>query len=590
MKSRIFPQTLKSLFILILFINNSKADNAPLNLNPSENLFQTTVKSKASFESLYEDTLLPKKNVDFDYLRSDTLMNISRANVFPSQNYGYPSGTLISNFGGRTADDTEATTLGIPINSPQGGGADLSIYPAFLWKNAETSPQGISSKIQFKLWTREILENNPCDSIHSQFLITNNRDLQSYSLGLKAQDLALNVGLNAGRQDGPAGSLSYSLLRSQTSQILFHIIATKQDGQSPGSITYPSPDTRKKTWRIMPVIEGHTEVSDDLTLASTLFADLQELQFIDPTYTTDDRIQQFGIENALLYQNYTLGFTVKSLHYYSSTFHEINETPLEARLSRDFNKEEALSSKLTVTGNYTHQTGLIGGGKVATRYTPSNLSLNPLNPSFFFAELNSIPKMPTLISRYYQIPYFFTGNPNLKPERVNAFLMGYEGHAGEWSSTSTLKAEYRNQIQVNTSDSVMNKGNATLLYLQEELVAPLVRHFKLKSNTLLSTSKLQDSNLPYPDLPAFVQVLGLNIIPFDELELNLLGKYNGPSVASDGRFHPNYTLIDFSTQYQINSHFSISGGVDNIFDQRAQVLLDYPLTGRIAYAAIKASF
>ena len=518
--------------------------------------------------------------------KQSRVSTLSRTSVFPSDNLGYPSGAILSGTGGRTADDTQVSTLGVPLNAAQGGGADFSAFPSFLWSDVETSPQGVSGNIQFKLWTRETLASLPTQSTRSQFTSSYRRDVQSFSFSTKQENMAVTAGLNTGELEGPAGALSYSLIREPVRHLMFHIIATSDDGVNPGSITFPTPHAHKKMWRVIPVLEFHQEFNETLTLETTAFSDLQELQFTDPAnplYSSDDRIQQYGIENAVLLNPYTFGLSCRSVHYVSSTFHELKEWPLESRLSRDFNLSDLSAAKLTATANYLDTVGTYPGAKAAIKVarTPKQ---------YYFGELNTTPKMPTLINRYYQISGYFNGNPALKPERVNALIFGFTGDLGKFQTTTTAKAEYRNQIQVNQNQTVVNAGNASLLYLTEECTYIFMDALKLTTGTLLSYSRLQDQALPYPDLPTFSQTVQLIFNPSDRMELNLLGKYVGPSTAAGGRFHPNYTLIDWGGRYHFNQNYALSMGIDNIFDDRAQVVLDYPLPGRIGYLALQASF
>ena len=555
----------------------------------------------ASFETLDQDTLIPRQTVKMNQDRSGTLESFGKTSAFPLVNLGYPSGASGVKLGGRSIEDTQVSTLGVPLNLPQGGGVDLSIFPSFLWSEAELSPststsghapQAASGSLQLKLWTREMIRTKNRNELNSRITASYDRLLQNFSFASQAEDFTIVAGLNQGLMTGPAGSFSYYLMRRPGHHLLFHALGSAQDGNDFGSIRFPTPNNHKKTWRVIPVLESHQEIDGDFIIESTAYADLQELQEVDPQYPRDSRIQQFGIENAVLLGPYTYALSARAVIYGGATQKDLTDFPIYSSLSKDFFFGSQWSSKVLLGGDYSRDSGVNPLGKVSAKYEIDS-TLNT------FAELSSNPKMPTLVARYYvdqSTGYSYRGNPALAPERVNSVLIGFQARQKNYESTTTLKGEYRTNVQINTNylfpqvNTTMNAGNAELLYLKRDFRWKPDSSFELSTSSIFSGSRLIRSQLPYPDLPFFSQQGSVTYFWNDQFGISGNGTYMGPSTASDGRFHPNYALFDTWVSYTPAKDYRITLGLDNIFDKRAQVVLDYPLPGRVVYLSAQGKF
>jgi hypothetical protein len=555
------------------------------------------VKASSSFDSLGEDAFLPQKKISFEAARSTTQNVLDKTQMFPSKNLGFPSGAQGSNLGGRSSEDSQVSTLGVPLTLPQGGGPDLSIFPSYLWSGASIStvptiagfsPQGVSGSMQLELWTRSQIRELKKSTSISRITGSVDRQLQNFSVATKKDTSALMAGMNFGQQKGPAGSLSMYAIRKPRSHLLFHLLGSDQDGDNPGSKTFPSPNGRKKFWRVIPALESHQEFGEEeskVVLENTAYADLQQLKIEGTSSNTHDRTQQFGVENAVHWNDSTFALTARYVNYQSSTFGTVDEWPIITQVSRDINLNDFWKMKIALGGNYTDHPGFAPTARFSFKNTLSN-------ESNFFYELNSLVKMPTLTARYYH-DSTFTGNPNLEPERVSSLIGGYDTKKGSLESTTTVKAEFRNKIQVTNSTytSTINAGNAYLLSMAEDFgwkVSPSVNE---KVGLLLSYSNLIDTNLPYPDLPNLSLASNgtYSIIP-EVLNLNRSIRFMGPSTTSSGKTHDSYLLMDLSVDYLINKTTALTLGCDNITDNRAEVVVDFPLPGRIVYLNFVSSF
>jgi len=554
------------------------------------------VKANSSFDSLNEDTYLPQKKVIFNSNRSGTLSSFEQTQVYPASDLGFPGGANGVNLGGRSLDDTQVSTLGVPLNLPQGGGPDLSIFPSYLWSGASIStvpsaagfsPQGVSGSIQLDLWTRTQVRDLKFSTPVSRITVNYDRNLQNFSMASKTQNIAIIAGMNFGRQTGPAASLSYYFIKKPKSHFLFHLLGTQQDADSPGSKSFPSPNDKIKTWRVIPVLESHQEFGEERDLIiweSTYYGDLQQLRFEDPSpsNSTNDHIQEYGVENAIHWHESTLALSARLTNYQSSTFGNVNDWPIMAQLSHDFILSDQWKMKLAGGGTAVSSTGFSPTARASFKNELSSRA------SWFY-ELNSLAKMPTLTSRYYVSP-FFHGNPSLSPERVNGLIAGYQDTIANIETTTTAKAEYRNQIQVSQNNTIQNAGNASLISANEDLTWRVIPELALRNSTLLTYSRVAQSAFTYPDLPYFSTLLGFTLLPTDSFKFSGNLRYQGQSTTSTGGVHADYLLLDSWLEYSPTDGTFFTLGCENITDSRAEVVVDFPLPGRIAYLNARVNF
>lgn len=573
-------------------------------------------RAQASFESLGEETFVPKTVTPIEPARTSVIKRIADDQPFPVANLGYPAGASGLRLGGRSVDDTQVTTLGVPLNLPQGGGADLSIFPSFLWSAAELSrtpvsggfaPTSASGAINLRLWTRDrILRRRRPEDPDSRLTATYDRQVQNFSIATERRGIAINVGSNFGLQTGPAGSLSYEFYRDSDSTWRLHLLGTDQRGDSPGSKRFPTPRAKIDNWRAIPVLEMQRSLGRDWVWEATAFGDLSGIKLEDPTDDTlysNSRSAQFGLENAFLYGDWTFALSARQTRFdldshtdrfgFTTVGAQVREWPLFASATRRVDLSDRLELKATVLSSAITSVGARPGGRLSAR-----LFANPAerDREHTFLELLSTPKMPTINARYYQLrdgssTTIYSGNPGLKPEQIYAAIAGYERRFERWSTRTSLKGEYRTSVQIDRASTTVNAGNARLLYLDEELRFAATGRLDLRANFLLSVSRLQDAGIPYPDLPAFTAKGRATYRLSPAWELEGRAWYQGPSVATagstGGRSHPNFTLFDLEARVSVTRDLALQLGVENLTDQRAEVVLDYPLPGRLVYAGMQ---
>lgn len=572
--------------------------------------------AEASFESLGQETFVPKQSVRVAPARYSILKRIGDEQAFPLVNQGYPSGAKGPRLGGRSVDDVQVTTIGVPLNLPQGGGADLSVFPSFLWSAAELSrtpisagytPSAASGAVNLKLWTREKILRAPREGERdSRLTFSADRQVQNFSIATRKQRSAINVGTNFGLQTGPAGSLSYEFYRDSVSTYRLHLLGTDQDGDSPGSKTLRTPEAHLYQWRMIPAIETQRLLGGDWVWESTWFADLGGIRLDNPpsaAFNTSSRSQQFGVENAFVTGDTTLSLSARYTRFRQEATAgapvvDREEWPYLAGVTRRIELSDRAELKATAQASGITGVGVAPGARLSARVFNED---RETGESFF--ELFATPKQPTIQARFYQLPFFYSGNPDLRTERIYSAIAGFERRLPSLVLRTTLKGEYRTDVQIDRQDPALtaaagtsifrtvNAGTARLLYLDQQAEVSPTRRLDLRANVVLTLSRLQDSQTPYPDLSAF-SARGRAIYHLSaDWDLEGRALYQGPSVAfvhpvvsaTGGRFHPNFTLFDLETRVQVGRDLQLQAGIENLTNQFAEVVLDYPLPGRIYY-------
>lgn len=560
----------------------------------------------ASFETLGEETLVPKKSVSVEPTRFSVIKAVGDEQAFPLADRGFPANAANGfNLGGRTIDDTQVSTVGVPLNLPHGGGTALSSLPSFLWSrvdiartplSAGLAPSSASGAINLELWTRDqiLRKHHPEDPL-SRLTGSYDRQVQNFSLATRQRKLAINGGMNYGMQTGPAGSLSYEFYRDSISTWRLHFIGTDQEGDSPGSKTFPTPQAKLDVYRLIPILETQRTLGGDVIWESTWFGDVSGIRNRDPSAAATDsnsKTEQYGTENVFVVDDSVFAVSARyvrfrkdenSLSATPAVLHD--EWPLYASASHLFRLSSLSELKSTADVSAITTIGAAPGGRLSWRIKDGGDSTGAQ-----FYELFTTGKMPTIQDRYYVFTGF-AGNPNLKPERVFSAIAGYERKFKDWRTRTALKGEYRRDVQISNTSTVVNAGTAQLLYLDQEVGWAATGRLDLRANLLLSVSHLQDQDIPYPSLPAFSAKARAIYHFAEEFDLEGRAHYQGPSVAAafptGGRFHPNYTLFDLEARVALERAVHLQAGIENVTDSRAEVVLDYPLPGRLYYLGLQ---
>lgn len=551
------------------------------------------VTGRTSFETLREESLVPVTVIPIENSRSTLLDDLKWNTLFPLQNFGYPSGANGVSLGGRSIDDTQVTTLGVPLNQAIGGGADLSGFPAFLWSEVRIAPsttsaafiqQSASGNLDLTPWSWSILRPTLAPEQSSRLTLSWDRDLQTVSIGTRKSDISILAGNTFGRQTGPAGSLSYRFLKSRDLTLTANVIGTDQKGEDPGSTEFPRAAGAKKTTRVIPSIMAQYGLQEGFSIQTTIFGDIQRLEFDNEAFRSIDRTQSFGVENAIGIGNTILTVSARNVRFTNSDAGTYSEWPAHLGLTQGFNLESGIKLKATASTEYLSGYGFHPGGRIS-----SEVPLDVKQSVHF--EVQATPKLPSIQDRLYVTP-FFTGNPDVSPERVYAMIAGFQDQKSSIETKSQIRAELRSNAILIKEDfsSVENAGSAQFLSLSETASLRIVPSFRLRGDFLATYSRLSKNGNPYPRLPFFSAGGSAIFIPKDWVTLETQVKWMGRSTEANGSNLPAYALLGEKISMNASQDLIVTLGLDNLLDSRIEMIRGYPLPGRMAYASLEMKF
>lgn len=583
------PSAVLPLGLIFSFLTPARSAESSFTLPP------LTVTGRTSFETLREESLAPTTVIQVDGSRSTLLDDLKWNTLFPVRSFGYPSGQNGISLGGRSIDDTQVTTLGIPLNQSIGGGADLSAFPGFLWSEVRFAPsttsagfiqQSASGNLDLTPWSWSILSSQNEPDAPSRLTASWDRDLQTLSIGTRKSDISILAGTSLGRQTGPAGSLSYRFLKTPQWVVYANVLGTDQEGDDPGSTTFPTPGGKKKTTRVTPSFMGHYSSSNDLSVQTTLFGDFQRLESTSSFFSSLDRTRTVGIENAITSGDTVFSFSARNVDFTNTTAGNYSEWPAHFGVTQKFQSASGTRVHVTASSEYLSGFGFHPGARVSSEVPLES------NRNLFF-EVQALPKLPSIQDRLYVDPSIgFTGNPNLLPERVYAAIAGFEDRKSTIQNKTQIRAEARDQVILIKPDfsSVENAGTAQFMSLSETISARITPWIQVRADALASYSRLSKNEKPYPRMPGLSAGGAVTVNPRDSLSLESQAKWMGRSREADGSPFDAYVLLGEKIKYLASENLILILGVDNLLDSRIEMIRGYPLPGRSAYASAELRF
>ncbi|WP_179343296.1 TonB-dependent receptor [Winogradskyella ursingii] len=191
----------------------------------------------------------------------------------------------------------------------------------------------------------------------------------------------------------------------------------------------------------------------------------------------------------------------------------------------------------------------------------------------------------------------FESNPNIEPEQLNDFELGWRHRKGNFSfNANTYFMLYNEQLVLSGRiDDVgnpirTNSGESYRIGLELEAVIPVTSQLTLQPNMTVSTNKNKETivsrdgelvTLGKTDISFSPELVGANAIvyqPTDNLQMSLLSKYVGEQFLSNTEGDlsdlsklESYFINDFSINYTLNTErifdsIVFTGLVNNIFN------------------------
>ncbi len=198
----------------------------------------------------------------------------------------------------------------------------------------------------------------------------------------------------------------------------------------------------------------------------------------------------------------------------------------------------------------------------------------------------------------------FGNNFGLQPEKDLGWDAGFEQRL--WENKVTVGATYfhndlSNLIGFNGLFQTLNLGAAITQGLETELRAqPIVDLVFTASYTYLDAEKTSSADINQPQgarlprRPRNEVYVSASYLWWKKLRTTIAAKFvNAREELNFGG--PNFDIEDYSfvnvaAEYEINSHMSIFGRIDNLTNEHYSEVFGFPALGRAAYGGVKLRF
>ncbi len=580
---------------------------------------------------------------------SGTLQNSLRpALPFPIVGGG-KAGSQTSVLGvGRSSQETAVQAFGVPLNPPQGGGFDLSTFPQYLLAGYQFQlgpslgafdPHAVAGTLTLVPWTEQALSDPSSRARLTQFY--SSEGITQVSLGGRWNDqAAVAAGFSDGRVRGPGASLSGRWGDPQGVHGKYHLLAMQTKTVTSGSLSFPTPDARQVSTRVLPVFQADIPLKNGTLLKSSVFYEGTHLNYDDPgepgssthlPFSTREQVRQAGMENALLWEDWKFGLSARQLTYQSLIFRAPTETIVNFQSTKSMEwGPTTVEPTLQLTG--VSQMGVwptasLGARREWRERSPEVNSISSGSRIFStFARLSYSRRLPSLVERYYEMPGFFTGNPDLKSERDWTALLGVEKKEKTWETTLQGYGQYRDDsILAVGVPSPVNLGSASIFALTHTAQLRPAPLFHLTHSLTWTSSKVSAMGAPFPYLSDFIGLLSTKILfgkvlfakvsPWaGQFESNNPGSFEVSFRYASGAIADptgstrvsGYGVLDLGFQCRLLSYgeggigsgsgrktgpsLDWTGRVENVLDRPIELVRDYPSPGRVFSMAIMGEF
>lgn len=313
-------------------------------------------------------------------------------------------------------------------------------------------------------------------------------------------------------------------------------------------------------------------------LGRRLKADWQNDLQVSPVYNVT-----FGLETEKIWQdNNTDGFKVSSdvttvgafMQHHLTLFDRLYLTAA-ARLDRN-------------SAFGTHPTFSLGASY-----------LIPSTDTRLKASIGTAYRAPDLFQLYGQLPPFFAGNPDLKPEKSWGFDFGFEqavldkrvsfGSTFFWNDIKDL-------IDSDPSfTTVINVGRARTYGLENFIAVRPANWLELRLNHTWTHAENLITGQALLRRPRHSLDFIATARPTERLTLGLTANWKGQQHDTDpALFTPtinqSYTLVAVTASYKVTDALEVFGRVENLFDVRYEDPLGFAHPGLAGYAGLRVRY
>ncbi len=592
------------------------------------------VEDSAPMDLLNQDPLLPIQEGEGSLVNGNGNSQKSLLDQVPLNSTSYGKAGTLSQFRGlgRSADDTQIQTLGVPLNPPQGGGFDFATFPQYLWSDfrfqlapglAALDPRANSGVITLVPWTQKVLGSNGSRARLTGFGGTSS--LAQFSAGLRlTEDFALLTGRSVGAATGTSGSISGKWGAGGRVHGQYHLLVTDIENELPGPIQARTPEARQRTVRYVPILQADVDLARDLLLKSSFHYDSIYLRTETPENRERgrDHILQGGVDAALVARGSSgdlkLGASVRR-DTLNSDF--VSQDPVNGFVARAAAGETLASVQLAPVwdlGSVQVSPTLQGVSLTGFGFLPAgSLGLRvPLSSDqALFARGALSRRYPSLSDRFYNAGPI-QANADLAVEKDWTAVLGWEFPGKALQVEVSLYGQKRqNAIQGVPGASgytTVNLGDARVESLLHSVRYVAGAHVAIHESGSYTHSRVEKTGLPFPYQPKLTQLLAVDVA--DQIEDpcwkgSLVGRAQSrvlapifrtlPVFFSDAKAElPAISYLDLQGQVEVFRSSSSGGGskvdlivlVENVLNQSLEFQRDYPSEGRALSVGVVGQF
>jgi hypothetical protein len=593
------------------FVFSALTTNA-LASDSSEVTLPPIVKDVSPIDFLAEDPIVPllsgaaKTNTSEGSIQHTLTNDLPYAATDPSS----PGQTSQFLGLGSSSEDTDIQTLGIPLNSPQGGGFDFSSLPQFLWSDyrfqpgpsaASLDPRGIAGTLSLTPWTAQAISQATGQAGDEkgtgQFTaLYSTSNLTQLSIGGQYGDrAAVLVGNSSGLLNGPSGSLSARVYHDDHLDIRFHLLMTDVDA----TLQYAPPEAisaHALVVRNIPVLQIDWNVSPDVKFKSSIYYDntyLRDEDFSNALFT-QERVQQVGIENALFVSGWKFGASVREVSFSqwanNVSFVAPDETTSSFQTSRLFVLSGDVGNRLMFEGTAEamnlNRFGFYPEAAAGLRQEWDS------GRSGAYIRGNFTRRFPSLVDRFYVVNGFVP-NPALQPEKDITGIVGIETKQANWDASAQVYEQLRKNAEVTqtfpTYFTPVETGNAHLFSLVLSAGVRPIQALRIfdSANFTRSHVDLFDSAFPY--IPNFIDVLGAEAALGLGFAADAEARFQSSAYISSGVALASTSYLDLGASYDLNSRIKLLGRIENITDNQVILSPFSPPKGRVFSIALSGT-
>lgn len=568
------------------------------------------IKEGTPADALMDDPVLPARLETVSPFSSSGALDRSLIGALPLsiRETGQPGELSQIRALGRSAEDTNVQALGIPLNPPQGGGFNLSAFPQFLWSEyrfqlgpsmGAFDPQGVAGSVTLVPWSASAL-SLPESGAKALSSYSSSGFGQVAAAAHARDEIAVVAGYSSGALRGPSAAIS-AKPGGEKALFRFHVLATHVEADSAGPANAPSPGATLTTTRVIPVVQMDLPVPGEALLKSSLFADGSWLRYNSSSYSTSDRAEHYGFENALLSGEWKFGLGLRAMTYRSLQFEAPQEVSGYATMARSFEPGGggAWLIEPTLKVAAISRFGAYPEGSLAGRFIWHREAAQTQE---IFARVTHSRRFASLADRYYVDPYF-VGNPSVRPESDWTAIGGL---ASAWKAAPV---SIKNRLQVylqRRNDSlstvpltgamttVSNVGGAYIAALMEEAAFHFekwIPGLEVSEGLTITRSALESTGSLFYYVPGIINVFSIGYAPTpSSFMAKATYRLSGSQMAPSGNELGGYGTLGLEMSAKLGGAVELTASVDNLFNRIYETVEHYPCRGATYSVGLTGQF